>query len=44
MNPWESVRNVDFSTGWTHREKGANKPLVSVFPVVHTPYDSYKRI
>jgi len=43
-NRLEPVGNVDFSTGWTHRAKAANKPCSAVFPLVHTPYGFYERI
>jgi hypothetical protein len=39
MRPVESRR---LSTGVVPVEHGSTKPLHAVFPVVHTPYDSYK--
>jgi hypothetical protein len=43
-NALEPVDIRVFSTGLLHRVNPLGKPVRSVFPVVHTPYDFYERI
>jgi hypothetical protein len=43
-NAPEPVESVVFSTAFVHRAIPLGKPVRSVFPVVHTPYDFYERI
>jgi hypothetical protein len=43
-NAAEPVDRVAFSTALVHRAIPLGKPVRSVFPVVHTPYDFYERI
>jgi len=43
-NALEPVDTRVFSTGLLHRVNPLGKPVRSVFPVVHTPYDFYERI
>ena len=43
-NDVEPVETCVFSTGSLHRANPLGKPVRSVFPVVHTPYDFYERI
>jgi hypothetical protein len=43
-NEFEPVETCVFSTGALHRATPLRKPVRSVFPVVHTPYDFYERI
>jgi hypothetical protein len=42
--PFEPVQNRSFSTAAVHRPIPLRKPIRSVFPLVHTPYDFYERI
>ena len=43
-NALEPVETCVFSTDLVHRAIPLGKPIRSVFPVVHTPYDFYERI
>ena len=43
-NTIEPVETVVFSTVPVHRATPLGKPIRSVFPLVHTPYDFYERI
>jgi len=43
-NQSEPVERWVFSTAVLHRANPLVKPVRSVFPVVHTPYDFYERI
>ena len=40
----QPVDYVVFSTAFVHGQIPLGKPVRSVFPVVHTPYDFYERI
>jgi hypothetical protein len=42
--PAEPVQNRYLSTAAVHRVIPLGKPIRSVFPLVHTPYDFYERI
>jgi hypothetical protein len=42
--PPEPVQNRSLSTTPVHRAMPLGKPIRSVFPLVHTPYDFYERI
>jgi hypothetical protein len=44
QNAAEPVDHVGFSTALVHRAIPLWKPVRSVFPVIHTPYDFYERI
>lgn len=44
QNTLHPVDTGDFSTAPLHRATPLWKPIRSVFPVVHTPYDFYERI
>jgi len=43
-NTLEPVEILLFSTASIHRATPLGKPVRSVFPLVHTPYDFYERI
>jgi len=43
-NALEPVDSTRFSTVAVHGAIPLRKPVRSVFPVVHTPYDFYERI
>jgi hypothetical protein len=43
-SPPKPVQNLRFSTTVLHGENGSFMRELSVFPVVHTPYDFYERI
>jgi hypothetical protein len=43
-NTLEPVEILAFSTEPVHRATPLGKPIRSVFPLVHTPYDFYERI
>ena len=43
-NDSDPVESCVFSTVVLHRANPLGKPVRSVFPVVHTPYDFYERI
>jgi hypothetical protein len=43
-NTLEPVEILAFSTAPVHRATPLGKPIRSVFPLVHTPYDFYERI
>jgi hypothetical protein len=44
QNALHPVDTRGFSTTPLHRATPLGKPIHSVFPVVHTPYDFYERI
>jgi hypothetical protein len=43
-NASEPVDCLLLSTAFVHRPIPVGKPVCSVFPVIHTPYDFYERI